>query len=66
MEKNCKHKRPYYTVKRMRLLQYLRAQGFEPYETVPDPTNPKYSWWLFENTPEFEKCVENYFASLKD
>lgn len=65
MEKKCTHKRPYYTVKRMRFLKYLQAHGFEPFESVPDPTNPKYLWWLFDNTPELEKCIETYFETIK-
>jgi hypothetical protein len=60
----CKHAKPYYTVKRMRLLEYLMRHGFTPFTRVADPNNPKYSWWLFENTPELERCVEIYFAEL--
>lgn len=61
----CKHKRDYYACKRLRLLQYLKERGFMPYATIPEPTNVKYSWWLFENTPELEACVEQYFAQLQ-
>lgn len=62
---NQKHKSDYYTCKRLRMLQYLMEHGFEPYATIPEPTNVKYSWWLFHNTPELEKCVEEYFINLK-
>jgi hypothetical protein len=57
-----KHKRDFYTCKRWRLLQYLMNLGFEPYEEMPDPTNYKYKWWRFKNTPELEAAIDAYFA----
>ena len=57
----CLHKSAYYTVKRMRLLEYLMNKGFKPAKTIPDATNPKYNWWLFVNTPELETEIHNYF-----
>jgi predicted aspartyl protease len=45
-------------------LSYLKDKGFTSYEVIPDPTNPKYNWFLFENTPELENAVEEYFAGL--
>lgn len=64
--KDTEHKRDYYTCKRLRLLQYLKESGFTPYATIPDPTNVRFSWWLFENTPELQKCVDQYFKELKE
>lgn len=32
--------------------------------TIPDPTNPKYNWWLFDNTPELEMDIEAYFNNI--
>lgn len=61
-----KHSRQYYTCKRLRLLHYLKERGFTPFETIPDPTNVKYSWWLFENTAELTTAVEEYFKDLKE
>jgi hypothetical protein len=58
----CIHKNPYYTVKRLRMLEYLMDKGFEPVKTIPDPINPHYKWWLFTNSPELEKVVTDYFA----
>jgi hypothetical protein len=55
----------YYTCKRLRMLEYLKKRGFEPRATIPDPTNIKYNWWLFDNTPEFERCVYEYFEQMK-
>lgn len=57
-----KHKSAYYTVKRLRLLEYLMNRGFEPVKVIPDPNNPKYKWWLFENSAELEKVIDAYFS----
>lgn len=56
------HKREYYTVKRLRLLEYLTNRGFTADKTIPDPENPKYKWWLFKNTPELEEAITGYFS----
>lgn len=55
-----------YTCKRLRLLEHLKKNGFSPFATIPDPTNDRYNWWLFEKSPEFEKCVNAYFEQLKN
>lgn len=60
----CRHASAHYTVKRMRLLKYLIDKGFSKYEVIPDPTNPKYNWFLFENSPALEMAIEAYFAEL--
>lgn len=60
---NTKHARKYYTCKRLRLLQYLMERGFTPEATIPDPTNPKYKWWLFNNSCELETALEEYFMN---
>ena len=59
-----KHKNEYYTCKRLRMLEYLKNEGFIPYLTLPDVDNPRYNVWLFHNTPELEDTVENYFAKM--
>jgi hypothetical protein len=46
------------------MLEYLKIKGFTPCATIPDPTNARYNWWLFKNTPELESCVEQYFTEL--
>lgn len=58
----CKHKSAFYTVKRLRMLEYLMNKGFKPEKTIPDANNPKYKWWLIPNSPELEKAVEEYFT----
>lgn len=55
----------YYTVKRLRLLEYLLKNGFEPESTIHDPTNIKYNWWIFKNSCELETCIDTYFENLK-
>lgn len=58
--------RDLYACKRLRMLEYLKRHGFTPTATIPDPTNARYNWWLFENTPEFEACVSAYFEQKKN
>jgi hypothetical protein len=48
------------------MLEYLKKNGYAPFATIPDPTNDRYNWWLFENTPEFEACVSAYFEQIKN
>ena len=61
MERECKHKREYFTCKRLRLLSFLKERGFMPYEVVPDVNNPKFNVWLFKNTPDLEDALDEYF-----
>ncbi|MBQ2408864.1 MAG: hypothetical protein II309_05465 [Bacilli bacterium] len=63
--KECNHKTGYYTCKRLRLLEYLRKEGFLPYMTLPDVDNPKYNVWRFKNTPELEEAIDKYFKEMK-
>ena len=57
----------YYTCKRLRMLQYLLENGYEPFKTIPDPNDWKYKHWVFENTGiDFEQCVDQYFENLKN
>lgn len=46
------------------MLQYLKNKGFLPTATIPDIKNPKYSCWVFDNTPELETCIEEYFKEI--
>ena len=53
-----------YTVKRLRLLQYLVERGFKDYTIIPDPTSTKkYNWFVFELTEDLEAAVTEYFAN---
>ncbi len=54
--------RPYYYCKRLRLLDYLISKGFRAVGTMPDVRNPNYRVWKFENTPELEQALAEYFA----
>lgn len=50
----------YYYCKRLRLLEYLKERGFLPIRTEPDIKNPKYSVWVFENSPELLDNIDGY------
>ena len=54
-----------YCCRRLRLLEHLLDKGFEPYATVPEPENYKYKNWLFNNSPELESVITEYFNSKK-
>ena len=51
----------FYSCKRLRLLQFLMERGFMPESEIPDPTNIRYKWWIFRNTPELEIAIDEYF-----
>ena len=53
----------YYCCKRLRLLQFLLEQGFEPAQTIPDATNWRYKNWLFENSDALEAAIEKFFEN---
>lgn len=54
-----------YTVKRLRLLQFLVNKGFKEYVVIPDPTtNKNYNWFIFERTPELEAALREYYSRL--
>jgi hypothetical protein len=54
--------KPYYYCKRLRLLDYLISKGFRAAGTIPDANNPRYKVWRFENSPELERALAEYFA----
>ena len=60
---NIKHGETY-CCKRLRLLEFLLAEGFEPYTTVPDSQNWKYKNWLFHNSVELEAALDRYFNDI--
>ena len=57
---NIVYKRDHFICKRLRMLERLRDRGFYPKATLPDATNPRYSVWLFDSTPELEAVVQEY------
>lgn len=65
MNKQCKHGE-WYTVKRLRLLNYLcNEKNLYPECQMPDPTNPRYSWYRYRNTPELEAYLDEWFMKYK-
>ena len=51
-----------YVCKRMRLLSWLTERGFEAIRSQVDIYNPKYRVFLFEDSPELRKCVDDYYS----
>ena len=60
--RQCKHRAEFYTCKRLRMLEYLKKEGFVPFMTLPDVNNPRYNVWRFKNTPELEEAIDRYFG----
>ena len=54
----------YYTVKRLRLLEYLINKGFEVEATIPEPTNPRMKNWIFRNCDALEEAITEYFNKI--
>lgn len=52
-----------YICKRYRLLSFLKSKGFLPETTLPDRDNPRYNVWLYQNSEELEKALEEYFEA---
>lgn len=48
---------------RLRLCTYLMDRGFHPAQVLPDANNPRFSVFLFDETPELAATVEQYFTS---
>lgn len=56
-----------YTVRRMRLLSFLtKEKKMYPYATIPDKNNPRYCVWKYENSPELEDALEEYFSRFSN
>jgi len=54
-----------YVCKRPRLCRYLMSRGFAPYQTTEDRSNPRYTVWLFDHTPDLAEAVLDYFSQPK-
>lgn len=48
--------------RRLRLYSYLKERGFLPQRIQPDPDNPRYHYYYYRRTPEFEKVLHRYFT----
>lgn len=46
---------------RLRLCTYLMDRGFYPAQVLPDANNPRFSVFLFDETPELTSAVNKYF-----
>jgi len=55
-----------YICKRLRLLEFLKNKGYNPIKTIPDPTDTKYNWWIFDaEQDEFNAALNEYFERFK-
>lgn len=54
-----------YCCKRWRLLTYLVERGFTPVKTIPDCNRTDFKNWIFDNSPELEATIDEYFENLK-
>lgn len=53
-----------YFCKRLRLLIFLEKKGFKYIHVIKDKKNPNYSIWLFEDSEELRKAVEEYYSTV--
>lgn len=63
--KTMKHGK-YYVCRRLRMLDWLIAKGYEPISTISDTNNWRYKNWVFENSYELEQDIILYFQTLKE
>jgi hypothetical protein len=42
----------------LRVMLALRAAGFEPLTTMPNPKHPQYNCWVFEETEDFKQELD--------
>lgn len=56
---------PVYRVHKIRMLNWLMDRGWEPFETIREPSNPRFYNWLFHNSPEFEEDVRTYIKQQR-
>lgn len=52
-----------FVCRKLRMLNYLLDRGFIPYATEPCITNPKYTVFLFEETPALTATITRYFTT---
>mgnify|MGYP000860488386 CR=1 FL=1 len=53
-----------YFCKKLRVLEFLTAKGLKPFAEKQDMFNPKFSIWIFKNSPELYETVEEYYAKI--
>ena len=50
----------FYICKRLRMLEHLKKNGFLPIRSEPDIHNPRYTVWIFENSPELLDTIDEF------
>lgn len=53
-----------YICRRLRLLTFLQAKGFQFASTMRDRKNPNFIVWMFVKTPELMEAVEDYYKTV--
>ena len=53
-----------YICRRLRLLTFLQARGFQFISTMKDKDNPNFTVWMFVKTPELMEAVEDYYSTV--
>lgn len=51
-----------YVCRKLWLYEMLTKRGFEPYKVAPDKYNCKKLVWLYNDTPELQEVVKEYYA----
>ena len=57
-------KKSEYICIRPKLYSLLVNSGFTPIRISPNLRNPKFLVWIFEETPELKKIVDDFYSSL--
>ena len=52
-----------YVCRKILLYNYLTAHGFKPFRVAPDKWDASRLVWLYENSPELEAAVEEYYTA---
>lgn len=55
----------YYYCKRMRLMEFLHNKGLKFIKTVPDLQDANKIIWVYENTPELNNGLSEYYFLRK-
>lgn len=53
-----------YLCRKIRLFEFLANKGFRPKKTLVDKYDSKRFVWLYDNTPELENAVKEYYRNI--
>ena len=53
----------FYVCRRIKLLSFLQDNGFKYIREQKDKDNPRYSVWVFIDSPELRSTIESYYNS---